>query len=233
MGHRFLRMNLRFGIVPVIFAVSLAAASAGQTAVSDPQAGHASPTVLPSAMLQPVLSDVQTSTSGLSISRWKAPGSVRDAAQQNVDSIQRDLGNTLPSLIAQADAAPGSVPASFAVYRNIDALYDVLLRVSESADLAAPENEADSVDSSLQKLEAARAQLGDSILRISQHDEAQVVALEAAVRSAKAAAAQPKPKPEIVVDDGPANAPAKRERVRKKTPPKKPAAGTSGASSPQ
>jgi hypothetical protein len=237
MGHRFLRMNLRFGIVPVIFAVSLAAVSAGQTAVPDAQPGaRGSSTVLPSAMLQPVLSDVQSSTSGLNISRWKAPSSVRDAAQENVDSIQRDLGNTLPGLIAQADAAPGSVPASFAVYRNIDALYDVLLRVSESADLAAPENEADSVDSSLQKLEVARAQLGDSILRISQHDEAQVVALEAAVRSAKAAAAA-QPKPEIVVDDGPANIPAKGERVRKKTPPKKPAPkpppGATGANSAQ
>lgn len=216
-------MNLRFGIFPIAFVVSLSAASAGQTLAPDTQgAAHASSTVLPSAMLQPVLSDVQTSTSGLNISRWKAPSSVRDAAQQNVDSIQRDLGNTLPGLIAQADAAPGSVPASFAVYRNIDALYDVLLRVSESADLAAPENEADSVDSSLQKLEAVRAQLGDSILRNSQHNEAQVVTLEAAVRSAKAAAAAAaQPKAPIVVDDGPADTPAKR--VRKKTLPKKPA----------
>jgi hypothetical protein len=216
-------MSLRFGIFPIIFVVSLAGASAGQTPTADTQpAAHASSTALPSAMLQPVLSDVQTSTSGLNISRWKAPSSVRDAAQQNVDSIQRDLGNTLPGLIAQADAAPGSVPASFAVYRNIDALYDVLLRVSESADLAAPESEADSVDSSLQKLEVARAQLGDSILRNSQHSEAQVIALQAAVRSAKAAAtAAAQPKPEIVVDDGPANTPEKR--VRKKAPPKKPA----------
>lgn len=206
--------------------VSLATASAGQTPAADPQgAAHSLPTVLPSAMLQPVLSDVQTSTSGLNISRWKAPGGVRDAAQQNVDSIQRDLGNTLPGLIAQADAAPGSVPASFAVYRNIDALYDVLLRVSESADLAAPENEANSVDSSLQKLEAVRAQLGDSILRNSQHNEAQVIALEAAVRSAKtAAAAAAQPKQQIIVDDGPANTPAKRVRKKTtpKTPPKKP-----------
>lgn len=230
-------MNLRFGIFPIAFVVSLAAASAGQTLAPDTQgAAHASSTVLPSAMLQPVLSDVQTSTSGLNISRWKAPSSVRDAAQQNVDSIQRDLGNTLPGLIAQADAAPGSVPASFAVYRNIDALYDVLLRVSESADLAAPENEADSVDSSLQKLEAVRAQLGDSILRNSQHNEAQVVTLEAAVRSAKAAAAAAaQPKPPIVVDDGPADTPAKRARKKapSKTPPKKPAPGAPAANSSQ
>jgi hypothetical protein len=175
-----------------------------------------------SAILQPALSDVQSTTSGLNISRWKAPGSIREAAQQNIDSIQRDLGNTLPGLIAQADAAPGAVSPSFAVYRNLDALYDVLLRVSETANLAAPDNEAVSIANSLQKLEAARTQLGDSILHLSQRNEAQLVTLVAAVKSAKAAAAAQKR--ETVVDDGPVKTPAKR--TRKKAAPKKPAAGT-------
>jgi hypothetical protein len=220
-------MHLRFGIPSIVFGLFFAAVSSGQTAI--PPAVAAPP---PSTILQPALSDVQSTTSALNISRWKAPNGVRQTAQQDVDSIQRDLGNTLPGLMAQADAAPAAVSPSFAVYRNVDALYDVLLRVSEIADVAAPENEADSVASSLQRLESVRSQLGDSILRNSQHDEAQLVALAAAVKAARAAAAVPDTrKSETVIDDGPAKTPPKR--ATKKTAPKKPAekptAGTSGS----
>ena len=214
-------MRLQFGIASLIFALSLAISAPAQTAADAPSAAPHS-----SAILQPALSDVQSTTSALNISRWKAPGSVRDAAQQNIDSIQRDLGSTLPGLLAQADAAPESVPQSFAVYRNVDALYEVLLRVSETADLAAPSSEAGAVASSLQKLEAARRELGDAILNSAQHHEAQIIALQAAVRSAKAA-----PEPEktaTVVDDGPARTPARK--AKKKVVPKKtgakPEAGT-------
>jgi hypothetical protein len=170
-------------------------------------------------MLQPSLAEIQGSTSALNISRWKAPGSVKQATQQDVDSIQRDLGSTLPGLLAQADAAPASLPPSFAVYRNIDALYDVLLRVSETADLAAPSNEAASVATCLQRLEAARSQLADSILRISQRNEARLTALEAAARTGRAEPAAHRR--ETVIDDGPVK--TKRRKPRRKAAPKKPA----------
>lgn len=150
-------------------------------------------------------------------------GSVRDAAQQNVDSIQRDLGSTLPGLLAQADSAPESVSPSFAVYRNIDALYDVLLRVSEMANLAASSSESDAVASSLQRLESARRALGDAILQNSQRNEAQIVALRDQARTARpASGAQPT---ETIIDDG--AEPAKKPR--KKTTQKKPATSTPAA----
>jgi hypothetical protein len=91
-------------------------------------------------MVQPALLDVQRTVGSLNTGRWKAPNEVRAAADRNVSSIQRDLVETLPNLLNQADAASGSVPPAFAVYRNIDALYDVLLRVSQTASLAAPDS---------------------------------------------------------------------------------------------
>jgi hypothetical protein len=220
-------MYFRSGITSLLFALFFAVASPGQTAAGADQS-NARPT---SAMLQPALSDIQNTTLSLNISRWKAPGSIRDETQQNINSIQRDLGNTLPGLIAQADAAPAAVSPSFAVYRNIDALYDVLLRVSETADLAAPEEEANSVASSLQRLEAARSQLGDVILHTSQRNEAQIVALGAAVRSAKAAleAQKHSSSTSTVIDDGPVKTPPAR---RKKTEPRKPASKPAAASTP-
>lgn len=215
-------MSLRIRIPSIIVALSFAVASHGQTA-----APAAAPMVPPSAILQPALSDVQNTTSALNISRWKAPGSVRQAAQEDIDSIQRDLGNTLPGLIAQADAAPAAVSPSFAVYRNLDALYDVLLRVSETANLAAPENESNAAAAALQRLESARSQLGDSILHNSQRNEAQLVALAASARSAQAAAPDAR-KGDNVIDDGPGKAPAKRttKKTTQKKPATKPAAGT-------
>jgi hypothetical protein len=187
----------------------------------------AAPPVKVSSIVQPALGDVQTSMSGLNIAHWKAPGEVKSAAQQNATSIQRDLTDTLPGLLSQADASPGAVPASFSVYRNLDALYDVLLRVYGTASLAAPQNEADSVFSALQKLEAARSQLGDAILSASRDHEVQLTKLQAALKAA-ATAAPPPPAPSkpAVIDDGPAPAPSVKKK--KKPAPKPPVSDTSG-----
>lgn len=194
---------------------------AASVPAADAQPATPAPTaVAPSSILQPALSNVQSTTSSLNISKWKAPGSVRQAAQRDVDSIQNDLGRTLPNLLASADAAPASIPPSFAVYRNVDALYDVLLRVSETADLAASENEASSVADALQRLEAARTQLGDAILGMSQRQEAQIVALVAEVRAAKPTEAAQSHG--TVIDDGPAKA-TTTSKTKKKVPAKKPA----------
>jgi hypothetical protein len=207
------------------FAVSAQPATSANTGV---QTGPAAP----SAIVQPALTDVQRSMSALTISRWKAPNDVRNVAQQNATSIQHDLTDTLPGLLSQADSASGSVPPEFAVYRNIDALYDVLLRVYSTASLAAPQGEVDELFASLQKLEAARSQLGDAILSASQAREAEVTRLQAAVKAATAAAAAPPPPAKsTVVDDGPA---ASSTVKKKKKPAPKPAtSGSSTSPSPQ
>jgi hypothetical protein len=173
----------------------------------------------PSDLLHPALSQISQTIVSLNISRWKAPGEVRGGTQQNVDSIQRDLNNTLPGLLATADATPGSVSAVFPVYRNIDALYDVLLRVSQTAMLAAPENEANSINDALGKLESARSDLGNSILNTAQNNEAEVVKLRASIQQAAAVQAAPPPKT-TVVNDGPATPPptAKKKKPKPATP---------------
>jgi hypothetical protein len=176
------------------------------------------------------MTEVERSISALNISRWKAPGQVKSAAQQDTGSIQRDLSDTLPGLLSKADAAPTTVPPAFVVYRNIDALYDVLLRVSETASLAAPQGESDALFSSLNKLEAARSQLGDAILNASQQREDQIVKLEASVRAAAAAQAQaPQPKT-TVVDDGtaPPSPAKKKKKPAAKPPAANPPAGPTG-----
>lgn len=219
-------------VFTAVIACSAGAFAIGQTPATAPS--NEAPAATPSSLVRPALSNVQAVTAGLNVRKWKAPGSVRDAVQEDVNSIQRDLGSTLPGLLATADAAPGSVPPSFAVYRNIDALYDVLLRVAQTADLAAPEGEARSLADSLQQLESARTELGQSILSTSQHHEAEIVALQSQIRLARTAAVETHRR-ENVIDDGPSKSKETRRRktvhkaVHKKPeahPTTKPAAGS-------
>lgn len=184
-----------------------------------------------SDLLHPALNQVSQAIVALNISRWKAPGEVRSATQQNVDSIQRDLNNTLPGLLATADAAPGTVSAVFPVYRNIDALYDVLLRISETAMLAAPENEANSVNNALGKLESARGELGNAILTASKNNEDETVKLRAAIQQAAAAKAAEPPKTTIV-DDGPVKS-TSSPKHKKKAAPNSSGSQPSGSTQPQ
>lgn len=125
-----------FGICAIALVSLSVPMAVGQAAATASPAQDAQP-AKSSEVLNAALNEVSQTMAGLNISRWKAPGEVRGAMQQNTDSILRDLHNTLPGLLAQADAAPDSIPAIFPVYRNVDALYDVLLRVSETANLSA------------------------------------------------------------------------------------------------
>lgn len=204
-------MRLPFKVIPAALVLAFAAAALGQA-----PANPAPTVVAPSAILRSALADVQSTTADLNISKWKLPGDVRKTAEADVDSIQRDLGGTLPGLLASADAAPGSVPPTFAVYRNVDALYDVLLRVSQMADLGASSKEAVRIASSLRSLESARRQLADSIQNTAQRHETRLIALEAARANAASQI-----KHETIIVDGPEKKPAKKTRHR--TTHKKPA----------
>jgi hypothetical protein len=216
-----------FSILPVALSLAAPMCFAQVGITSAPQQSQPSaPQPLPKAsdVLQPALGQVNQVVSSLNISRWKAPNEVRGATQQNVDSIQRDLNSTVPGLLATADAAPSSVSAVFPVYRNIDALYDVLLRVSQTAMLAAPDNEASAITAALSRLESARSELGNSILNASKNNEAEVVRLRTVIQQAAAAQAAPPPKT-TVVNDGPATTSSTAKRR------KKPVAPPSGNSS--
>lgn len=220
-------MRLLQVLTPLLAAACLSAAPMAASA----QAPPTTPAIVPpSTLVQNALSNVQSTTSGLNIARWKAPRDMRKAAQQNVNSIQSDLGVQMPQLIARADGAPSSVPHSFDLYRNIDALYDVLLRVSRTADAGAPRPEAEAVAASLEQLEQARAALANQILQVARAHEARLATLERAATTAPSPRAESSSLPhETVVVDGPvasthhrtARRTARREPAKSGTNPQK------------
>jgi hypothetical protein len=201
------------------FLLVFAALPWSLTAQSAPDPA-ASPAVM-SNMLQPALSQVSQAISNIDIGHWKAPKSVKSGAAGDVSSIQRDLSGALAGLMSQAATAPSSIPSSFAVYRNVDALYDTLLRVVETADLSAPDQDATALESALKQLEAARTDLGERIMSATQAQQNEVVRLRTAVVRAVAA---PQPVKTIVVDDGPVKKEKKEVHHRRttKTTTKKP-----------
>jgi hypothetical protein len=154
------------------------------------------------ANLRPALANVQSAIGNINIGHWKLSAATRTAAQQDVVSMQRDLTATLPGLMSQAEASgPGVLSPSFAVFRNLDALYDVLLRVSETAALAGSESDAGSLEDARAGLEDGRGKLGAWLLQSIGAQDAQI----ARQQTPAAQAATPAPAPsKIVVDDGPA-----------------------------
>jgi hypothetical protein len=188
-------------------------AARGQAATGTP----APPTGFPIVSLRPALANVQNTIANLSVGHWKAPAETRAAIQQDIGSMQRDLNATLPGLVAQAEANPAALSPAFAVFRNLDALYDVLLRVTETAALAGSGSDAGSLEDARAGLEDGRGKLGAWLLQSISAQDAQVVHLQAAIaaRPAPAPAAAPN---KIVVDDGPENA-----KPRKKKPAPAPA----------
>ncbi len=158
------------------------------------------PVASTSETLTPALARVSQAVQALNIGKWKVSGQQKSLSQKDAQSVSRDLDQALPGLMQQATAQPASVAAAFAVYRNVDALYDVLLRLAKTAENGAPQSEAASLQFALERLETARTQLGQAIQAVAaDHD----TALTKLVTAAQAQAAQSARPATTVVEDGP------------------------------
>ncbi len=146
------------------------------------------------------------------IEHWKTDNGSKKQALANVDSIQRNLQGALPEIIAQLRAAPEDVPATFKLYRNLDALYDVLGSVVEGAGAFGSKDDLQSLSNDLNSFEGTRKQIAERIENLSSSKEAEIVRLRKDLKTAQAAIPVTPPA-KIVVDD---NAPPKKPAVKKK-----------------
>jgi hypothetical protein len=160
----------------------------------------------------------QSDLTRLRIERWKADGSFKRQTLANVESIQRNLQDALPEMIGQVRGAPEDLGVTFKLYRNLDALYDVLGNVVESAGAFGSKDDFQALSNDLSSFEGTRKQFADRIQNLSSAKEAEIVRLRTDLRAAQAAIPAAPPK-KVVVDD---TEPAKKP-VKKKTTPKKPA----------
>jgi hypothetical protein len=138
----------------------------------------------------------------------------------NVDSIQRNLQSALPEIIAQLRVLPEDLPTTFKLYRNLDALYDVVGTVVEGTGAFGSKDEFQALSNDLNEFETTRKELAQRIEGLSSAKEAEIMRLRADLKTAQAAIAAAAPPKKTVVDD---NEPPKKPVVKKKKPAAKPA----------
>lgn len=170
------------------------------------------------SQLEAASKNTQADLVKLRVERWKADGAYKKQELGNVDSIARNLQGALPEIIAQLRSAPEDLPTTFKLYRNLDALYDVLSSVAEGAGAFGPKDDLQALSNDLSTFEGTRKQLAERIENLSSAKEAEIVRLRTDLRTAQAMIPAEPPKKIVVDDTEPAKKPAK-----KKAPVKKPA----------
>jgi hypothetical protein len=201
-------------------SVGLAQGAAGGTAPAAAAPAQAGP--VPSAMMQPAVNNLRGAIDGMHADKWKIPGALKDETEANLSSIRKDLDGTLAVLLATADGAPGTVSALLPAYRNVEALYDVVLRVDAAARVGAPAQQSQVLDSALSKLDESRRGFGDHIMTAAQAQEKQVSDLQASLKTAQATpppGAPVCPTPATTTKKPPAKKPAAKPAVKPATPP--------------
>ena len=167
------------------------------------------------SQLEATSKDTQADLVRLRIEKWKTDGSYKKQALGNVDSIQRNLQGALPEIITQLRNAPEDLPATFKLYRELDALYDVMGSVAEGTGAFGSKDDFQSVSNDLSGFESARKQLAERIENLASSKEAEITRLRAAQKTAPAPAAET-PKKIVVDDTEPAKKPAPKKKTTKK-----------------
>ena len=174
------------------------------------------------AQMEAISKSTQADLTKLRIEKWKTDSSAKKQSLSDVDSVQRNLQNALPAMIGQLRNSPEDMPSTFNLYRNLDALYDVLGGVVESAGAFGPKDDFQSLANDLSTFEGTRKQLAERMNNLAASKEQEIVRLRADLKTAQAAIPAAPPK-KTVVDD---NEPAKKPAVKKKPVVKKPASTT-------
>jgi hypothetical protein len=169
------------------------------------------------SQLEATSKTAQADLSKLRIERWKTDSSYKKQLLANVDSIQRNLQGALPEMLTQMRSSPEDLPATFKLYRNLDALYDVLGNVVESAGAFGSKDDFQALSNDLSGFEGTRKALAERIGNLASSKEAEINRLRADLKAAQAPPPLPK---KTVVDD---NEPPKKPATKKKPAAKKPA----------
>jgi len=223
-------MKLCSTCVWLCWALSFLVSMAGGQAAPSAAAPAASTTPVPYAsvselnlmlqQLEQVAQQMQVNLAKLRIEKWKTDSNTKHGTQSDVDSIQRNLQMALPEIIGQVRASPENAAATFKLYRNLDALYDVFGPVVESAGAFGSKDEFQSIQNDLNDLERSRRALAERMETLATAKEGELTRLRAQVHDLQAAAAPPpSPAKKVVVDD---TEPPKKPPLKKKPVPKPP-----------
>ena len=176
-----MRISIATIIVAIFCLPSVACMAQAPAGGAPPQAASVTP-LTPSGILKPSLETVQKAVAALQLEKWKK-GTVRDEAGENTKRILVDLQTNLPPLLTVADSVPEKISSELPVSRNIDALYDVLLRVFEAARVSGTPEQIAQLGVALNSLSDARLALDGRLQDSSASIEKQVSDLQSTLQA--------------------------------------------------
>jgi hypothetical protein len=223
-SRNILVRSLLFLIAALATVLAPAAACPQDAAGVQPPVAYASVSELNGIVeqLKQTAQSMQSDLAKARIEKWKTDGATKRQTLANVESIQRNLQSALPETIAQLNNAPEDLGASFKLYRNLDALYDVFGSVVEAAGAFGSKDEFQNLGNDMTGLESARRALGERVQKLAASKEDELTRLRVQVKTLSAA--PPPPPKKIVVDDTePPKKPAKKKVAKPKAPATTPA----------
>src|SRR5579872_687094 len=153
----------------------------------------------------------QATNAGLShlrVDKWKADGDAKAATQERVDSLVRNLTSALPTLIQETRKNPTDIGVVFKLYRNLNALYDVLNSVAEATGALGPKQDADTLAAQTAAFQNEQRAVADYLEKLTVDTQKELVRYRT----------QPRPAVtpnKIVIDDSATTKPTPK-KVRKK-----------------
>ena len=211
----------RLSLLPLVVAAALAQNAPPSATVAPPPVSYASVSELNMLLsqLEQASQATQADLAKMRIEKWKTDSDTRRQGLANVDSIQRNLQNALPEMMVKLRASPEDLAATFKLYRNLEALYDVFRSVVESAGAFGSKDEFQGAENNLSALESSRRAFADRMDSLASAKEGELAHLRAQLQSAQATIPATPPK-KVIVDD---TEPPKKTTTKKKTTQKKPA----------
>jgi len=210
-----------FRLIGVLFlAVGTLWAQAGDTAAAPSPVPYASASEVNTILgqLRQTSQDIQTDLAKLKIEKWKTDPSSKQQTMANVESIRRNLQSALPEIMDQLSNSPEDMAASFRLYRNLDALYDVFGSVVEMTGAFGSKDEFQGLSIDMKGLENTRRSLGERMQNLATAKEGELARLRGQIKAMQAA--PPAPPKKIIIDDTePPAKPAKKKPSKPTTAP--------------
>jgi hypothetical protein len=211
-------------LIAIVIAGLAPASASAQDAGSSSNAGQPPVAYASVNELNTILAQLKQTTQSMQadltktrIDKWKTDGSTKKQTMATVDSIQRNLQGALPETIAQLNASPEDLSASFKLYRNLVLLNDYFGSIVESAGAFGTKDEFQSLGNDMTGLDTARRTFAERVTKLAASKEEELTRLRAQVKTLSAA--PPPPPKKIVVDDTePVKKPAKKKVVKPKVP---------------
>ena len=216
-------MNKRSILSPrcLLLLVLLTPAMAQNQSAPSPPVSYSSITQLNQLLsqLEQTSQQTQLDLAKLRVEKWKTDSNNKRQMQTNVESLERNLQSALPEMISQLRMSPENLTATFRVYRNLTALYDVFAAVAESAGAFGTKDEFQALENDLSMLERSRRAFADRMETLAGVKEAELARLRTAVQTGQGGTNSQQPKKVVVDDNEPPKKPARKKSSTKSTPP--------------